>query len=229
MGKLQQLWEAQTDGRCCKWVHYFDIYERYINQYIDKPSKYLEIGVQQGGSLNLIKNYLGNQCETFGIDIDPSCMKSETEGHKIFIGSQEDPGFLLSCAEAGPFDIIVDDGGHTANQQLVSFVTLWPYLKDGGVYIVEDLHCSQFWPGYQGSALGINFFDFAKGLADKLSLWHMREEWFHHRYSEPLDRRPPGHIRHANFAVNEIFSIGFYDSLIAIEKKTITEPYQTRK
>ena len=143
MGKLQELWESQTDGRCCKWDHYLDIYERYINQFIDKPSKYLEIGVQQGGSLNLIKKYLGDQCETVGIDVDPSCLASGREGHKIFIGNQEDPLFLLDVVnQAGPFDIIVDDGGHTAGQQIASFITLWPHLKDGGVYIVEDLHSS---------------------------------------------------------------------------------------
>jgi len=171
MGPLQKLWESKTDGRCNKWVHYFEIYERFINQYINQPCTYLEIGVQQGGSLNLVKEYLGPDCTTVGIDIDPSCLQCINDGHEIYIGSQEDASFLTSVAEqSGPYDIIVDDGGHTAGQQITSFVTLWPHLKDGGVYIVEDLHCSQHWPGYQGSALGINFLDFAKGLSDKLSL-----------------------------------------------------------
>jgi len=56
----------------------------------------------------------------------------------------------------------------------------------------------------------------------------MQEEWFHYRYNIPPEKRDHNHIRHNNFAVNEVFSVSFFDSLIAIEKRRIPEPYQTR-
>ena len=222
---LQQLWESRTDGRCHKWVHYFEIYERYMSRFCNQSPTYLEIGVQRGGSLDLMREYLGTDTTIVGIDIDPACKESASKGHNIYIGSQDDPDFLTQVAEDfDGFDIIIDDGGHSSNQQIVSFITLFPHLKHGGVYIVEDLHVSQHWVGFQDSALGINFLDYAKGLADKLSLWHMREEWFHNRYNQPLESRDNRGPKFNNFAVNEIFSISFYDSIIAIEKRKITEP-----
>lgn len=229
MSTLQQLWEQHTDGKCHKWEHYFDIYERHFARFKDQPTTYLEIGVQQGGSLNLMREYLRADAKIIGIDIDPACRASEQDGHIIHIGSQADPAFLQDVAnQSNGFDIIVDDGGHTATQQITSFVNLWPHLRYGGVYLVEDLHCSQYWPEWQESALGINFLDYAKGLADKLSMWHQREEWFHHRFSQPRDQRS-GQMNFNNFAVHEIWAISFYDSIIAIEKRNIPEPYQTRR
>lgn len=227
---LKELWEAHTDGRCAKWDHYFEVYERYASKFKNTDMTYLEIGVQQGGSLDLMKEYFGANAKIIGIDIDPASKIAEQFGHTVHIGSQEDPNFLLNVANTvDGFDVIIDDGGHTSGQQITSFVTLFPYLKDGGVYIVEDLHCSQYWPGWQNSSLGINFIDFAKGLSDKLSLWHMNQDWFHHRYSVPRSQRSQPGIFFDNFAVNEIYSIGFYDSIIAIEKRKIPEPFQTRK
>lgn len=227
---LKEIWDAGLDGRCAKWEHYFEIYERYISNFKNKEVNYLEIGVQAGGSLDMMKTYLGEKANIVGIDIDPSCKQMEQHGHKIYIGDQTDKKFLQDIAiENSGFDIIIDDGGHVSGQQIASFNALFPFLKYGGVYIVEDLHCSQYWIGYQSSELGINFLDYAKGLADKLSLWHMREEWFHYRYSQQLHNRLPNHIRYDNFAVNDIYSINFFDSMVVVEKRRRTEPYQTRK
>lgn len=230
MTTLKEIWDQGLQGRCAKWEHYFEIYERYLSKFKGQDITYLEIGVQQGGSLDLIKKYFGEQVKTVGIDVDQSCEAIQDRGHRIFIGDQSNKDFLKTVVdEIGHFDIIIDDGGHTSGQQITSFNSLFPHLKYGGVYLVEDLHCSQYWVGYQDSELGINFLDYAKGLADKLSLYHMREDWFHHRYGVSLEHRGGGHIRYNNFAVNDIFSISFFDSIIAIEKRKMTEPFQTRK
>ena len=227
---LKDIWMAGHEGRCHKWEHYFHIYERYLQKYRDQKISYLEIGVQRGGSLDMMREYLGNEATIIGIDKDPYCKRSETNGHKIFIGDQSDKSLLFDVIKEHPcFDIIIDDGGHTSDQQIKSFTTLFPYLNYGGVYIVEDLHCSQYWVGYQNSDLGINFLDYAKGLADKLSLYHMREDWFLNRYGTDPKNRPDNHIKFSNLAVNDIFSICFFDSIIAIEKEKRTEPYHIEK
>lgn len=230
MKTLKEIWDGGLGGRCAKWEHYFEIYERYLNQYVGKNVTYLEIGIQAGGSLDMMKTYLGDSAKIVGIDIDQNCKHLESKGYNIFIGDQNNNDFLSSVVnEIKQFDIIIDDGGHTAGQQIKSFNALFPYLNYGGVYIVEDMHCSQFWVGYQDSEFGINFFDYAKGLADKLSLYHMREDWFFHRYGKTLDQRSPDHVKFNNFAVNDLFSVSFFDSMIVFEKRKRTEPYQTRK
>jgi len=224
---LKHLWESRTDGRCHKWVHYFEIYERYMARFRHQPITYLEIGVQQGGSLSLMQEYLGSKARIVGIDIDPACRDN---GDEVYIGSQEDDEFLTSVAETvGAFDIIIDDGGHTAHQQITTFANLWPYLNTGGVYIVEDLHCSQYWPRFQDDRSAVTFLQFAHALSEQLSLWHHDEQLFHTRYNLPLEQRDTMTLPFESFAVNEIFSIAYFDSVIAIEKRAITEPYHARR
>jgi demethylmacrocin O-methyltransferase len=46
----------------------------------------------------------------------------------------------------GPFDIIIDDGSHVNAHQILTFQQLFGALKDGGIYVVEDVQTS-FWPG----------------------------------------------------------------------------------
>jgi demethylmacrocin O-methyltransferase len=40
------------------------------------------------------------------------------------------------------FDIIIDDGGHTMNQQRISFMNLLSLVRSGGLYVIEDLETS---------------------------------------------------------------------------------------
>lgn len=64
-------------------------------------------------------------------------------GVTLHRGSQDDADFLAKVhAEAGDFDIIVDDASHISRLTIASFEILWPWLKPGGFYVVEDLHTS---------------------------------------------------------------------------------------
>ena len=45
-------------------------------------------------------------------------------------------------AEHGPFDIVLDDGGHHVDMQVVTFDELWPSIAPGGVFMVEDTFSS---------------------------------------------------------------------------------------
>jgi hypothetical protein len=222
MGDLDALFAESIDGRCHKWRHYFEIYERYLAGFRNTPCVYLEIGVSQGGSLEIMRRYLGRDARIIGVDVSPNCKRLEEHGFEIMIGDQADTRFLRElAAHIGAADIIIDDGGHTPDQQITSFFQLFPILNNGGVYIVEDLH-SNFWQAYNSSRYGINFFDLAKGLADKLSYWHLDIGSFQ-RYHLPYEERrgmPP--IQ--NFATTQIYGIHFYDSIIVFEKRQIREP-----
>jgi hypothetical protein len=229
VGELLEMFKRRTDGRCEKWLHYFDIYERHLARFRGKAASYLEIGVQRGGSLSLMHEYLGAGARITGIDIDPKCKALEAEGHRIFIGDQANAPFLRGVAgERGPFDIVIDDGGHTPQQQIVSFYALLPKVKPGGVYIVEDMHCA-FWQDWQDSTYGVNFYDLAKGFVDKLSLWHL-DRRLHDRYKLPPAKRK-GKVGIPNWATRNIYSISFYDSIIVFERPAgpATEPYTERR
>ena len=85
----------------------------------------------------------------YGIDIDPRCKQFQSDRIKIYIGSQSDPEITgAAVADAvGGFDIILDDGSHVNSLTLKSFELLFPHLKRGGLYIIEDLDCSYMGEG----------------------------------------------------------------------------------
>ena len=163
-----------------KWVHYFPIYERHLARYRGTPVRVLEIGVYRGGGLELLRHYLGPEAQLVGIDIDEVAREAVAGRHPVEIGDQEDAGFLRGVAEThGPFDVIIDDGGHTMRQQIASVEALFPMLNEGGTYIVEDSHTS-YWPEYADPEPdGPTFIGWLKDRIDDLHA-------FHHSQSEHL-------------------------------------------
>ncbi len=131
---------ARTDDRTLdKMDHYLDIYDRSLVGWQGRDVSFLEIGVDKGGSLRMWREFFAPAARLTFLDIDPACKALELPGTEIRIGDQADRDFLASVArDRGPFDMIVDDGGHKMHQQITSFETLWQHLKDGGLSIVED-------------------------------------------------------------------------------------------
>lgn len=149
---------------------YTDIYEIYFNSYRDIDFNFLEIGVYDGASLKMWKDYF-IKAKIVSIDIDKRCKSFEEERINIEIGDQTDQSFLTSVSyKHGSFSIILDDGGHSNKQQITSFETLFPLLNPGGIYMIEDLHCSyvkgSIWDDYH-----ISTTDYLKNLVDKINLY----------------------------------------------------------
>ena len=76
-----------------KWIDYFEVYHRAFSSYRGKEITFLEIGVQNGGSLHMWRRYLGPQARIIGIDVDPNCKALEQDGFEIWIGDQENSDF----------------------------------------------------------------------------------------------------------------------------------------
>ena len=187
-----------------KWEHYFDIYETHFSRFRDKSPIILEIGVFHGGSLQMWKNYFGKGCKIYGLDIEPRCKSLEEEDIEIFIGSQTDRDFLRDVKnKIGQVDILIDDGGHTMEQQIITYEELFSLVNDNGVYLCEDLHTS-YWHDY-GGGLRKNgsFIEYSKKFIDYINSHHWRE-------SSDVDGKP--------FA-NSVKSISYYDSVLVIEKQ----------
>jgi len=203
---------ANNQGRyMLKWFHYFDVYERHFAAFRDKEITFLEIGVFHGGSMQMWKNFFGPKAKIIGVDINPACKEFEEDQITIEIGSQEDRNFLKElAAKHGPFDIVLDDGGHTMSQQIVSFEELYPHVKRDGLYLCEDLHTS-YWRAWGGGyRQPWTFIEYAKRFIDDLHAWHSHD---------------PESFQVTPFT-RSAFGLHFYDSILVIEKRLMTPPVQ---
>ncbi|GAB3444430.1 hypothetical protein GCM10027517_24060 [Phycicoccus ginsengisoli] len=159
-----------------KWPHYFPVYTRYLSKYVGRAPRVLEIGVYRGGSMQMWSRFFGEGAQLVGLDIDEAALvaaRDSAAAYTVVLADQEDPEALARVAdEHGPFDVILDDGGHTMTQQIVSVETLFPRLAEGGTYIVEDCHTS-YWPEYGG---GLDregtFMEWAKARLDDVNGYH---------------------------------------------------------
>jgi cephalosporin hydroxylase len=199
-----------NDGRLVhKCMHYFPIYEQTLRRFRGRPITMLEIGVSHGGSLQMWRRYFGRRSTIVGIDINPRVAALAGPGIDIHVGDQSDPVFLARLGEQyGPFDIVLDDGSHQPAHQIASVEHLWPYLADGGVYIVEDL-CTNYWEEY-GGGLGRpdTFMAWTQARVDDMHAWHSREEGFE-----------------VNEWTRTIAAVHEYDSIVVLDKQHRTAPY----
>ena len=117
-------------------------YQVYFELLRELPLKVLEIGVQSGASLRVWKQYFPN-AQIIGLDYYPLEVMEE-DRIKIIQGEQKDKDVLERVLLHGPFDIIIDDGSHKNPDIMASFEYLFPRMKPGGVYVIEDTTCT-YW------------------------------------------------------------------------------------
>jgi hypothetical protein len=143
-----------------KWgLHFYTpLYHELFCHLRDRPIRLLEIGVggynletSGGASLAMWADYFAN-AQITGIDLAEKRLTLDARV-RVFRGSQDDPGFVKKvCDERGPFDIVIDDGSHVPKHVVASFYILFPTLKDGGIYVIEDVQTA-FWPKFGGSGM----------------------------------------------------------------------------
>jgi hypothetical protein len=190
------------DRPIIKNVHYFPIYERYFQRYINRPVFMLEIGTGQGGSARMWKQYFGPLARIVTVDIR-NCKQFAESQIYVRTGSQSDAGFLRDIvAEFGAPDIVLDDGSHRMQDVNASFDILFPALRSDGIYFVEDLR-SAYSPKLGGGlrAPG-SFIERCKNLVDTMNVG-----------------TPKGtELNPAKGAADQAFSISFFQSVVVIEK-----------
>lgn len=145
MNDLERFFYTKQHREIYKWIHYFEIYDRHFAKYRGKAPLVMEIGVFHGGSVQMWKDYFGKEATIIGVDIDPSTKIFEEDQIHIEIGSQSDREFLRQLKQKYPrIDVLIDDGGHTMEQQITTLEEMFGHLSDDGVYLCEDLHTS-YW------------------------------------------------------------------------------------
>jgi len=202
-----------------KWGEhwYAGHYQAHFSHLRRKRLRLLEIGVggyndpRLGGeSLRMWKAYFPN-ASIIGLDITSKERHDESRIRTV-VGSQDDEELLrrLSRSE-GPFDIVIDDGGHRNAHVIRSFLTLFPLLTGNGIYVVEDTQTA-YWPEFGGAppgdATAPTSMNFLKGLADALNYreFPRSEGWAPH----PLGQH--------------IVAMHFYHNLVFVQKGLNDEP-----
>jgi hypothetical protein len=207
-----------------KWDSYFEVYDHVYGHLYGRDIVYFEIGVQNGGSLEIARSLFGARSRIIGMDIDEACGALVGAGlaDAIYLGSQTDEALLdRILAENPPFDLVVDDASHQQYDMVATFVHLFPRLKEGAIYLIEDtatVHSDQ----HAVSFHGLDVYDYFKGLAGRLNLDYLRFGEIGRRFTVPHEQRPQRPM--PDDICRHIFSISFFESVIAIEKRTKAEP-----
>ena len=208
MNDLETFFHSNSGRMMHKWSHYFDIYDHHFARFRGTEVNILEFGVNHGGSLQMWKDYFGKHAKIYGVDLNTHCKKLEEENIEIFIADQSDLESLKELSLKLPeIDILIDDGGHMMNHQINTFNVFFEKVKDGGVYLCEDTHTSywkRFGGGYRNNQ---SFIEFTKKIIDDLHAYH----------SESKEHK-------ASNLTHQINSINFYDSVVALEKKSRNKP-----
>jgi hypothetical protein len=155
---LAKLCEQHPTDKCPTAHNYVETYEQLFAPLRTSTRRILEIGVQHGFSMRMWEAYFPS-AKVVGLDIQPRPKVDSSRVTTVVAdqGKREDLQAVLAKF-GGDYDIIIDDGGHRMDQQQVSLATLFPALRPGGLYIIEDMHTSfpQFYPDFGVAADGSN-------------------------------------------------------------------------
>ena len=172
---LAALIEVHTGKVSDKWSSYIAVYEDLFASRRHQPVRLLEIGVLNGGSLEIWAKYFSAARLILGCDNNPACasLRFDDPRVKLVIADAcSNKGARQIAAHADELDIVVDDGSHNSPDIVRSFFRYFPKLANGGIYVVEDLHCS-YWQDFEGGLYGPHSsMAFFKALADVLNRQH---------------------------------------------------------
>jgi hypothetical protein len=202
-----------------KWSSYLDEYQRLFCEYQDRPVSLLEIGIQNGGSLEIWSKYFANARALIGCDINEKCRALTFEDARIAVivgDANSDPIQSEVLERSADFDLIIDDGSHTSGDIVKSFARYFPRLNAGGIFLAEDLHCS-YWRDFEGGLFDpLSSIAFFKDLADIVN----HEHWgIPEKRTDLLDPfRAAYGVDFAEADLAQIRSVEFLNSICVVRK-----------
>lgn len=174
-GGFADLFRAHDNLTSDKWEHYLAVYETEVGPIVEigEPVNILEIGVQNGGSLEIWHKYLPAGSRVVGVDIDQRCSDLKFPEQVTFIQANAAEPEICNILPDISFDIIIDDGSHVFEDIVASFGLLFDRLTLGGKYIIEDLETSydsNYGGGLRSHRSSV---EWAKGFIDALNVYHV--------------------------------------------------------
>ena len=126
-----------------KHTNYFDVYDKLLTKFVGQTITFVEISILDGGSLFMWRDFLGKNARIIGVDLNPEATKWREYGFEIFIGDQSNSQFWVDFfKEIGDIHVLLDDGGHRNDQQIITTRSALPHILDGGLIIIEDTQTS---------------------------------------------------------------------------------------
>lgn len=166
---LVELVNSHSGKVTDKWSSYIIEYNRLFEPYRHREVCLFEIGVQNGGSLEIWSQYFPHARLLLGCDLDNVCrgLSYEDKRVQVVVGDANAAATCDKILSLVPcYDLIIDDGSHTSSDIVKSFALYFGALSEGGSYVVEDLHCS-YWSDFQGGLLNpFSSIHFFKSLCD---------------------------------------------------------------
>tara|TARA_A100001015_G_scaffold207596_1_gene232192 strand:- start:4525 stop:5388 length:864 start_codon:yes stop_codon:yes gene_type:complete len=184
--------------RSVKHSGYFQVYDEIFENFINKKFTFVEVGIHNGGSLFMWREFFGEDARIIGVDLNPKAKQFEKYGFEIFIGDQSDKRFWKSFFdEVGDIDVLIDDGGHTYEQQIITVTSTIDFVKNNGLIVVEDTHTSYF--KKFGYPTKYTFVNWSKKIIDNINS----------RSQEVVISNP--------LYKNKIHSVEFFDSIVVFK------------
>lgn len=220
MTNLKEYYERHHGKVSDKWQRYLSEYEDLLAPHREHVERLLEIGVQNGGSLEIWAEFFPNVQKIVGCDINPSCEKLSYTDPRISVvvgDAIEKESYRKVTSICDAFDVVIDDGSHKSGEIIKSFASYFPILADNGFFIAEDLHCS-YWDAFEGGLhhpySSIAFF---KKLADIVNYEHWGVEKAAEDILDAFSREYGVNFDGVDFG--SIASIYFTNSICVIRKK----------
>lgn len=216
---------TQHRGRVTdKWSAYLQKYDEVLSPMRSRPIRLLEVGVQNGGSLEIWSRYFSRAEKIVGCDINPKCsaLRYDDSRIELVIGdANSDTTQKTIATHSQTFDIVIDDGSHQSADIITSFAYFFSVLSYDGIFIIEDLHCS-YWERFGGGLYNpYSSMSFFKRLLDVIN----GEHW-----GLPLERRDVlaafekrYNLRFEEELLSSIHSIEFANSMCIIRKRPVHE------
>lgn len=187
---------------------YLDVYHNILKDRRDVPNQTIvEIGVFNGASIRTMRDYFHPTCNFIGVDINPNSKNVESARFNVIIGSQVSPDTIQELKESTPdgIDLLVDDGSHLVDHMLQTFDMVFPHIKSGGWYIIEDT--------------GNTYRD----LTNDVKGWHGMEyndpettNYNHER--QDIDKFILDHVHNIDSKIGSVRELRVYNQMIAIKK-----------
>ena len=217
---LISLYERHQGKVSDRWLAYLQGYERLFAPWRTRALNLLEIGIQNGGSLEIWSQFFPQARTLVGCDIDTGCGFLQYEDPRIHVVVGD------ICAEeteqkiaalSSEWDIVIDDGSHVSSHIVTAFARYFPRVRTGGIFVAEDLHCS-YWQKYEGGLSDpFSSLSFFKLLSDIVNFEHWGVATTRAQYLARFSRRYRCQFDESVLA--QIHSVEFTNSRCVIHKR----------
>lgn len=216
---ISEIFRLHTGNISDKWQSYLDIYDSLLADWEGRDVNCLEIGIQNGGFVEILSKHFGDNAVIVGCDIDERCssISFAPKNIHLVIGDIRSRDTVQNIAKISPmFDLVIDDGSHQSEDIALAFVLLFSLVAPGGIYVIEDLACS-YWASHGGGLWNDqSSMSFLKSLVDVLN----REHWGLDigAWEVPAETVGIAHDELTGAHLEQIESIEFRNSFCVIRK-----------